>query len=62
VANASTGQPNVLSEQRYTPWGESRFSAGNLPTGQHYTGQVSEEAGIGLYLYGARWYDPGLIP
>jgi len=30
-----------------------------LPTTFRYTGQ-REEADIGLYYYGARWYDPGL--
>jgi RHS repeat-associated protein len=47
--------------QGYMPWGEMRFvdGAGELPTTFRYTGQREEE-GIGLYFYGARWYDSAL--
>jgi len=47
--------------QGYKAWGERRFILGGeeLPTTFRYTGQREEE-GIGLYYYGARWYDPGL--
>jgi RHS repeat-associated protein len=45
-----------VGEMRYMPWGETRYQGGNTPTDYHYTGQ-REEAGIGLYYYGARWYD-----
>jgi RHS repeat-associated protein len=47
--------------QGYMPWGEQRFvdGAGELPTTFRFTGQ-REEAGIGLYFYGARWYDAAL--
>jgi RHS repeat-associated protein len=47
--------------QGYMPWGEMRFvdGAGELPTTFRYTGQREEE-GIGLYFYGARWYDAAL--
>ncbi len=38
---------------RYTPFGETRF--GDAPTDRRFTGQ-REEAGIGLYDYGARFY------
>ncbi|MEZ4711495.1 MAG: RHS repeat-associated core domain-containing protein [Caldilineaceae bacterium] len=44
---------------RYHPWGADRFTSGSTPTSFKYTGQ-RQEAGIGLYFYGARWYDPAL--
>ncbi|MEZ4711505.1 MAG: hypothetical protein R3A44_30205 [Caldilineaceae bacterium] len=43
-------------EVRYHPWGADRYSSGSTPTSFKYTGQ-RQEAGIGLYFYGARWYD-----
>ncbi|OGO38937.1 MAG: hypothetical protein A2W35_16970 [Chloroflexi bacterium RBG_16_57_11] len=43
--------------QGYKPWGETRF--GSLPTQYQYTGQFNQQS-IGLYYYGARWYDPYL--
>jgi RHS repeat-associated protein len=55
----------------YYAWGEKRWSSGTLPTdpslcsGQafQFTGQRREKdlgpaGGEGLYIYGARWYDP----
>ena len=48
-----------LSELRYKAWGETRHSLTNAPTNRRYTGQT-EEAGVGLYYYGARWYDSAL--
>ncbi len=47
--------------QGYKAWGERRFILGGeeLHTPFRYTGQ-REEASIGLYYYGARWYDPYL--
>jgi len=56
VAN-SDGSLN--SELRYKAWGEIRFSYGTVPTTFRYTGQ-REESSLGLYYYGARWYDPAL--
>jgi RHS repeat-associated protein len=47
----------LVSELRYKAWGETRYSSGTTPTSYRYTGQ-REEAGIGLYFYNARWYDP----
>jgi RHS repeat-associated protein len=44
-------------ELLYGPWGATRYSYGVTPTSYRYTGQ-REEASIGLYYYGARWYDP----
>ena len=46
-----------LSELRYKAFGETRHSLTNAPTDRRYTGQA-EEAGIGLYYYGSRFYDP----
>ncbi len=46
-----------LSELRYKAWGETRHSLTNAPTDRRFTGQA-EEASIGLYYYGARFYDP----
>jgi RHS repeat-associated protein len=44
----------------YKPWGESRGTPfGTTPTTYHFTGQ-REDASIGLYFYGARYYDSAL--
>lgn len=50
---------NEVAELRYKAWGETRFTSGSTTTDYRYTGQ-REEAGIGLYYYNARWYDPAL--
>ncbi len=47
------------SEIRYTAFGDKRYTDGTTPTTLRYTGQREEED-IGLYYYGARWYDPAL--
>ncbi len=46
-------------EIRYNPWGTERYTYGTTPTTYHFTGQRLESA-LGLYYYGARWYDPAL--
>jgi RHS repeat-associated protein len=46
-----------VGELKYKAWGETRYASGSLGTDYRYTGQ-REEAGIGLYYYHARWYDP----
>ena len=46
-----------VGELRYKPYGETRTSAGSIPTDYRYTGQRQEES-LGLYLMGARWVDP----
>jgi RHS repeat-associated protein len=46
----------ITGELRYTAWGETRYTSGVTPTGQHYTGQI-EDTDIGLYFYNARYYD-----
>jgi len=49
----------ILSAARYDPWGELRAASGPSQTSYGYTGQRTEK-GLGLYFYGARWYDPQL--
>lgn len=50
---------NLLSEQRYTPFGEQRFEVGITETDFGFTGQRAL-AGTGLVDYNARFYAPGL--
>jgi RHS repeat-associated protein len=59
VPNGYTGQPNVLSEQRYKAWGESRYSGGEIPTDRRFTGQ-RRDSYINLIQMGSRWYDSEL--
>ena len=51
---------NVISELRYTAWGEVRYQAGTTSTSYTYTGQYSNTADFGLMFYNARWYDSQL--
>ncbi|MBI5840376.1 MAG: RHS repeat-associated core domain-containing protein [Chloroflexi bacterium] len=51
---------NVISELRYTAWGEVRYNSGVTPTQYQFTGQMSYTESFGLMYYGARWYDPYL--
>jgi RHS repeat-associated protein len=44
---------------RYKPFGRDRYGSGVVPTTYRFTSQRLED-GLGLYYYGARWYDPGL--
>ncbi len=46
-----------MGELRYKPYGETRYIWGVMRTDRRFTGQ-REEAGLGLYDYGARFYDP----
>ena len=48
---------NRVGELRYTPYGDTRYAIGAFPTDRRYTGQ-REEVELGLYDYGARYYDP----
>jgi len=57
VVTDSSG--NVVGEQRYYPFGETRFTAGTIYTDRLFTGQ-QEMAGLGIYNYGARFYSPKL--
>ncbi len=45
----------VVSEMRYTPYGETRYSSGDTPTDQRFTGQRQDGS---LYDFGARFFDP----
>ncbi len=49
-------QDGVMSELRYSAWGETRWSTSvTTPTEKQYTGQYKAEAG--LYFYQSRFYD-----
>jgi hypothetical protein len=47
-----------VGELRYKAWGETRYTSGTTYTARHFTGQIDETGNIGLYYYGARYYDP----
>ena len=49
----------TVSGMRYYPFGETRVSTGTLPTDKLFTGQRAMED-LGIYYYGARFYDPYL--
>jgi RHS repeat-associated protein len=53
------GQVVSDSPTRYYPFGETRYGGGGLPTDRRFTGQIQEQS-LGLYDYGARFYDPSL--
>jgi RHS repeat-associated protein len=55
ITTDSNGE--YFAEIRYYPWGTERYVNGEAPTSYQFTGQRLE-SGIGLYYYGARWYDP----
>ena len=68
AVDASTGG---VTETRYKPWGEVRYTTADktLPTRYTFTGQYSYmddsatdlgAAGFGRMFYNARWYDPAL--
>jgi RHS repeat-associated protein len=48
---------SIVSQLRYLPFGGTRWESGSTPTDFQFTGQ-RKEAGIGLYDYNARYYDP----
>jgi RHS repeat-associated protein len=50
---------NVVGENRYYPYGETRFSTGSMYTDKLFTGQ-REITGLGIYHYQARFYSPKL--
>ena len=52
TATSSRGRD---AELRYYPWGGTRYTYGTTPTSYRYTGQ--REAQVGLYFYGAKYYD-----
>lgn len=55
TTNASGG---VVSQNRYYPFGASRFTQGTRPTDVDFTGQRLD--GTGLHFYNARYYANGL--
>ena len=50
---------NIIGEQRYYPFGETRFTTGTIYTDRLFTGQ-REMAGLGIYHFNARFYSPKL--
>jgi RHS repeat-associated protein len=57
TAIQTTSNGSLSASVKYKPWGSERAPSGTMLTSFRFTGQRSEEAGIGLYYYGARWYD-----
>jgi RHS repeat-associated protein len=57
---SASADGTLVSEVKYSAYGEIRYQSGSLPTKYQYTGQLSQMAEIGLYHYGARFYDPAL--
>lgn len=47
----------VLGEQVYGPYGNQRYTTGNINTAKGYTGQLQDNV-TGLDYYNARYYDP----
>jgi RHS repeat-associated protein len=58
TAITATSSGGRYAELRYYPWGGTRYTYGTTPTSLRYTGQ--REAEVGLYYFGARFYDPQL--
>jgi len=48
---------NAISQTKYKPWGEVRYSSGTSPTDYTYTGQYSHTSDFGLMFFNARWLD-----
>ncbi len=57
VVTDSSG--NVVGEQRYYPFGGTRWSTGSMYTDKLFTGQREME-GLGVYHYQTRFYSPTL--
>ncbi len=57
VVTDSTG--TTVGEDRFYPFGETRFTTGNMQTDKLFTGQ-RQIMGLGIYHYGARFYSPKL--
>ena len=58
VVTDNTVNADIVSEQRYYPYGETRLTATML-TDKLFTGQ-REMAGLGIYHFNARFYSPKL--
>jgi RHS repeat-associated protein len=52
-------QGDKVAESRHFPYGGERWSSGTLPMDYRFTGQRFEQP-LGIYIMGARWYDPAL--
>lgn len=48
-----------MAELRYYAYGGTRYTYGTTPTAYRFTGQRLDNS-VGLYYYGARYYDPAL--
>ena len=57
VVTDSSG--NIVGEQRYYPFGETRLATGSMYTDKLFTGQRNI-AGLGIYHYQSRFYSPKL--
>ncbi len=57
VVTETTG--TIVGEDRFYPFGETRFTTGAMNTDRLFTGQ-REITGLGIYDYGARFYSPKL--
>ncbi len=57
VVTDSTGA--TVGEDRFYPFGETRFTTGSMFTDKLFTSQ-REITGLGIYHYGARFYSPKL--
>ena len=59
-ASLTTGITGTkVSEMRYYPFGEVRYSSGSTPTDRTFTGQMVEPSGLGSLMdYNAREYSP----
>jgi RHS repeat-associated protein len=49
----------IIGEDRFYPFGETRFTTGTMQTDKLFTGQ-REMVGLGIYHYGVRFYSPKL--
>src|SRR6266540_6499964 len=49
---------NTVGEDRFYPFGETRFTTGNMQTDKLFTGQ--RDTGLGIYYFNARFYSPKL--
>jgi hypothetical protein len=58
VTDSTSPTPQTVAEQRYYPYGETRFTSGTICTDKLFTGQ--RDTGLGIYHYGARFYSQEL--
>jgi len=55
----TSGSGQIVSQQRYKPYGQTRWISGTIPTDRRFTDQRSDSY-INMYQLGARWYSPVL--